>query len=38
VKDLAVVLFVPDVPVALAAIKNKNLFPQASIRGVEHLA
>ena len=38
VKDLAVVLFVPDVPVALAAIMNKNLFPQASIRGVEHLA
>jgi DNA helicase II / ATP-dependent DNA helicase PcrA len=38
VKDLAVVLFVPDVPVALAAIVKKNLFPQASIRGVEHLA
>ena len=38
VKDLAVVPFVPDVPVALAAIARKNLFPQACIRGVEHLA
>ena len=38
VKDLAVVLFVPDVPVARATIVNRNLFPQASIRGVEHLA
>lgn len=38
VKDLAVVLFVSDVPAALSAIVNKNLFSQASIRGVEHLA
>lgn len=38
VKDLAVVLFVPDVPVALAAIAEKNLFPQASVRGVDALA
>ncbi|MFC0805188.1 UvrD-helicase domain-containing protein [Ensifer sp. P24N7] len=38
VKDLAVVLFVPDVPAALAAITEKNLFPQASVRGVEALA
>ncbi|MGP4726594.1 hypothetical protein ACSV5S_18160 [Agrobacterium deltaense] len=38
VKDLAVVLFVPDVPAALAAITEKNLFPQASDRGVEALA
>jgi DNA helicase-2/ATP-dependent DNA helicase PcrA len=38
VKDLAVVLFVPDVPVAIAAIANQNLFPQASIRRIDHLA
>lgn len=37
VKDLAVVLLVPDVPVALAAIVNKNLFPRVSIRGVEDI-
>ncbi|MQX92069.1 UvrD-helicase domain-containing protein [Sinorhizobium meliloti] len=34
-KDLAVVLFVPDVAAALAAIAEKNLFPQASIRRIE---
>jgi DNA helicase-2/ATP-dependent DNA helicase PcrA len=38
VKDLAVVIFVPDVAAASAAIAAKNLFPQASIRGPEVLA
>jgi DNA helicase-2/ATP-dependent DNA helicase PcrA len=32
-KDLAVVLFVPDVELARAAIVGKNLFPEANIRG-----
>ena len=36
--DLAVVLFVPDVPAALAAIAEKGLFPDTSIWGVEALA
>jgi DNA helicase-2/ATP-dependent DNA helicase PcrA len=36
-KDLAVVLFVPDVSVARAAVAGKNLFPAASIRSIEHL-
>lgn len=38
VKDLAVVLFVPDVRAALAAIAEKNLFPQAFVRHLEALA
>jgi len=38
VEDLAVVLFVPDVPVDLAEIAGNNLFPSASIRSIEHLA
>ena len=38
VKDLAVVLFVPDVPAARAAIISQNLFPELSIRSVENLA
>ena len=38
VKDLAVVIFVPDVAAASAAIAAKNLFPQASICGPEVLA
>lgn len=38
VKDLAVVLFVPDVPAAFAAITEKNLFPETAVRGVEALA
>lgn len=37
-KDLAVVLFVPDVAAASAAIAAKNLFPQASIHGPDVLA
>ncbi|WP_439603662.1 UvrD-helicase domain-containing protein [Shinella sp.] len=36
--DLAVVLFVPDVPAALAAIAEKGLFPDTSSWGVEALA
>lgn len=38
VKDLAVVLFVPDVAGASVAIAAKDLFPQASIRGPDVLA
>lgn len=38
VKDLAVVLFVPDVAAARAAIAAKDLFPQTSIRGLDILA
>ena len=34
----AVVLFVPDVPTALAAIAEKGLFPGTSVWGVEALA
>lgn len=37
-KDLAVVLFVPDVPAASAAIVAQHLFPEASIRSIENLA
>ena len=37
-KDLAIVLFVPDVAAASAAIAAKRLFPQASIRSLEVLA
>lgn len=36
-KDLAVVVFVPDVATARAAIVEQRLFPEAAIRGVEHL-
>lgn len=36
-KDLVVVVFVPDVAAARAAILEKNLFPESTIRGVEHL-
>jgi DNA helicase-2/ATP-dependent DNA helicase PcrA len=36
-KDLAVVVFVPDVDAARAAIVAQGLFPEASIRGAEHL-
>jgi DNA helicase-2/ATP-dependent DNA helicase PcrA len=36
VKDLAVVLFVPDVPAARAAIAAKNLFPEAAVRSLEN--
>lgn len=36
-QDLAVVIFVPDVDVARAAIVEQNLFPEAVIRGLEHL-
>lgn len=32
-KDLAVVLFVPDVELARAAVVQKNLFPEGMIRG-----
>lgn len=34
VKDLAVVLFLLVPPATLAAIAEKNLFPQASVRGI----
>lgn len=37
-KDLAVVVFVPDVAAARAAIIAQELFPEASIRGAEHLS
>lgn len=37
VKDLAVVLFVPNVEVARDAVVGANLFPRESIRGTEHL-
>ncbi|MFJ6322011.1 MULTISPECIES: hypothetical protein [unclassified Rhizobium] len=37
VKDLAVVLFVPDVSAALTAITGKNLFASTSIRAAKHL-
>ena len=37
-KDLAVVLFVPDVAVARAAVVAEGLFPEAAVRGVEDLA
>ncbi|TDV37986.1 DNA helicase-2/ATP-dependent DNA helicase PcrA [Paraburkholderia caballeronis] len=37
VKDLAVVVFVPDVAVARAAIVEQNLFPETAIWGVQHL-
>lgn len=36
-KDLAVVVFVPDVAIARAAIVERNLFPAAAIRGVEDI-
>jgi DNA helicase-2/ATP-dependent DNA helicase PcrA len=36
-KDLAVVIFVPDVAAANAAILEQDLFPAAAIRGIEHL-
>lgn len=36
-KDLAVVVFVPDVAAARTAIVEQNLFPEAVIRGAEHL-
>lgn len=36
-KDLAVVVFVPDVAAARAAIAERNLFPNAIFRGTEHL-
>lgn len=35
VKDLAVVLFFPDVEIARAAVIGRNLFPEASVRGDE---
>ena len=38
VKDLAVVLFVPEVAPAREAILQKNLFPEAAIYGPEELA
>jgi DNA helicase-2/ATP-dependent DNA helicase PcrA len=38
VKDLAVVLFAPDVAAARAAVIEANLFPEASLRGVENLS
>lgn len=37
VKDLAVVVFAPDVVAARAAIVDRNLFPEALIWGAEHL-
>lgn len=37
-KDLAVVIFVPEVASARAAIVERNLFPEVAIRGIEHLA
>lgn len=36
-KDLAVIVFAQDVEAARAAIVGRNLFPEASIRGVEAL-
>jgi DNA helicase-2/ATP-dependent DNA helicase PcrA len=36
-KDLAVVVFVPDVAIAGAAIAERNLFPEGAIRGLEDL-
>ncbi|MBD3740975.1 MAG: ATP-dependent helicase [Stenotrophomonas sp.] len=36
-KDLAVVVFVPDVESARTAIIEQKLFPEGVIRGVEHL-
>lgn len=36
-KDLAVVVFVPEVAAARNAIVAQNLFPEAIIRGAEHL-
>lgn len=36
-KDLGVVIFVPDVEVARNAIIEQNLFPVAAIRGAEYL-
>ena len=36
-KDLAVVVFVPEVAAARNAIVAQNLFPEATIRGIEHL-
>lgn len=38
VKDLAVVFFLPDLPATLAAITEKSLFPEASVRGIKTLA
>jgi DNA helicase II / ATP-dependent DNA helicase PcrA len=37
VKDLAVVLFAADVPAARAALLEANLFPEASLHGLEDL-
>lgn len=37
VKDLAVVLFAADVAVARAAVIEADLFPDASLHGVEQL-
>lgn len=36
-KDLAVVIFVPDVEKARAAIIERDLFPEEKILGIEHL-
>lgn len=36
-KDLAVVVFAPDVVAARTSIIERNLFPKAVIRGIEHL-
>ncbi|WP_295364173.1 ATP-dependent helicase [Arenimonas sp.] len=36
-KDLAVVVFVPDVEAAHASIIERNLFPEGAIRRTEHL-
>jgi DNA helicase-2/ATP-dependent DNA helicase PcrA len=38
VKDLAVVLFAPDVAAARKAIIQANLFSEAAIHGLEELA
>ncbi|MEI6906930.1 ATP-dependent helicase, partial [Klebsiella pneumoniae] len=37
-KDLAVVIFVPDVAVAQAAIVEQNLFPASTILGQHDLS
>lgn len=37
VKDLAVVVFAPDVAAARAAVARANLFPEASVHGVQQL-
>lgn len=36
-KDLAVVVFVPEVEAARNAIVANNIFPETAIRGIEHL-